>query len=432
MKNYVLVPGELETGLRIRAKFYQQMCILNLLQGKSALIPDVKFKKLSISNLKNGNYQIVPGGFSEDDFELISLYEKEEVNKFNQQVKDEKFSGSNENREMFLPVPVFEQEGLYRYKEICGKLSNNTYWLEQLIDFYIFLTGEFLEININRIKPTDFLYDQKGRIRYFLGFNYLKLKSDSEYLLNNNMNSLAHLLYNYYLEDTEKQEAKLYGQKWFEKIEGRLIEPLVIGDYSYKFYSNFEEIKLDLKGKLKDYLRKKRIGVFLDVANIFKVIGTIRIDFNKLFKEIYGRIESRKIQKKIAVIFIPRYESKQKSLNVFKKMIKIKKYLSSYGFQVIEVENDSARAKTIVNDIEIDVDDRKLIESMRKARDEVDSILLLTGDRHFYKIARDYQKNGKEVKIISLTKKSTYRNFISDFDHNFIYDYWQCIQWGPS
>lgn len=463
--SYAILPRGIENGSGIIDGIYKQMCMINLLRGKHKLIPDCKFKKFNFSKtegkerlndtetgcgdvLDANRYSFVPLSFSGEDLELIYLYERDEIASYQQEIQQllksreggqhyfaflkriavKDHAGS---RYFTLPVPCFFGQNLYRYEEIASKLSENKSWIEELVKFYAFLTGELIQVDIHGLKPGDFLYDRAGNLKYFLGYHSLTLKADSQGLLENNLNSLAQLLYHYYIEDTEKQQAKLYQQSWFEKIEGRLIEPLVYGETAHKLYQDFTEILADLKGGASYSLSRKRIGVFLDVANIFTPMyfagDKMMINFDRLLAKIYGRIESRKIRKKVAVIFLPGYEG-MRGEYIFELILNIKEYLEEYSFKVITVESDSLKAKTIVEGREVDLDDLKLLEIMRDSRDEVDSILLLTGDRHFYNLAREFQEEGKEVKIISVSPESTYKGFIKNFKHSYLDEYWDCIE----
>jgi len=107
----------------------------------------------------------------------------------------------------------------------------------------------------------------------------------------------------------------------------------------------------------------------------------------------------------------------------------IENYLKSYGFQVIMVGNETQKAKTLVQGKEIDVDDQKLLEIIGKSRQEMDSILLLTGDKHFFSLVKELQDQGKEIRIISVTGDSTYKGFCNSFNHSFLDQYWDCIEY---
>ena len=150
------------------------------------------------------------------------------------------------------------------------------------------------------------------------------------------------------------------------------------------------------------------------------------IDFDSLLAEIYGKIESRKIEKKIAVMFEPAYEESDylDSLLLFTE-----EYLHKYGFKVVKVSNKKRKAKTVVNGQEYDVDDIKLQEIIHQSQKELDSILLLTGDRHFYELSRELEEQGMEVRIISVSEDSTYKGFYNNFNHNFLDEYWNCIDY---
>lgn len=420
-KCYVIIPEDIEDGSQIIGKVYNQMCLINLLKNKNELVPPVTFKKLSFSELLKDDYQQVPVGFSEDEIELIRLYCQEEIAEFNKG----KFK---------LPFPCFYREDLYRYDGVAVKLSSDSLWLIQLVRFFAFLTEEGYTIEKEGTGPEDFLYSHHGKIVYFTGYSKLALSKRVNSLLEDNLLSLAHLLYNFYINDTEKYDARLYQQNWFEKLEGRLIEPLLYGKYSAGMYNDFGEILLDLKGKkpTRAYRRKVKTAVFLDTANIFTPLHTgyseVRIDFDKLLFSIYGKRVLWENPFRVAVMFLPTYQDRVNKDQKYNLLIEIKEDLESYGFRVVVVENKTARAKTI-NDGEVeDIDDMKLIEIMDKYKSKVERALLLSGDGHFYGIACGYRQAGKEIKIISTAEQSSSRKLVENFDHDFLYNYPDCLE----
>jgi hypothetical protein len=420
--SYVILPRGIEDARDISDKFYQQMCLINMLRGKYRLFPDCIFKKLNLNQIeKDDDLILLPPDYTAEDLELLYLYEIDEI----ADREKLKYKGILE-----LPVPFISDKNLYLYDQIADRLSTNKAWLEELIRFYDLLTDELIMVDKKGLKPSDFLYEQNGSIKYFIGYSSLTLRADKVGILENNLYSLAHLLYLYYLEDTENRQAKLYQQEWFKRIEGRLIKPLVYGDNSNRLYQNFREIMTDLAGEAKYLFSRKRIGVFLDVANILTPLlvsddGMV-INFDKLLARVYGKIESRKIDKKIAVMFLPSNEGNSCLDNLLSF---IENYLKSYGFQVIMVGNETQKAKTLVQGKEIDVDDQKLLEIIGKSRQEMDSILLLTGDKHFFSLVKELQDQGKEIRIISVTGDSTYKGFCNSFNHSFLDQYWDCIEY---
>lgn len=452
---YAILPRGIEDGRNIIDNIYRQLCLINFLRGKHRLIPEFQYKKMTLSLLAEGQYKPVPVDFSGDELELLSLYVSDELVYLKKELKQlvrehllavksnngpgliNQFANSfptdfPEIKGKALPVPCFARSNLFLYQQVIDKLPENPCWLEQLVQFYDFLTGE--NIAVTRLEPGDFLYDPAGNIKYLICYNHLTIKSDRRLILDHNLRSLARLLYQYYIEDTEKHQAKLFKQKWFEKIEGRLIEPLYFDGTSHPLYQNFQEIILDLKNQLTFSVNKKRIGVFLDVANFFSAMFTkmsrMEINFNQLLARVYGRGESRRIKKKIAVMFWPFYRDDRQREQKLSFLLTLKDYLQANGFVVIKAENKAAQAKTVVDGEVIDVDDVKLIEIMESSLQELDSILLLSGDRHFFDIIRKYEQNGKEVRVISISADSTYQQYPINFNHQYIDQYWQCIDFS--
>ncbi len=417
---FLIIPRDVEDGHRIIEKIYSQLCIISTLSGKHVLIPSVNYRKMPIQEMIGK--EILPVGFSGEEITLLSMYCNDELN----------ISNSISNV-LTLPIPFIKDSNIYKYQDIAKNLSNSDKWLLQIVDFFSFLTEVGYKISHDNIEPDDFLYRPDTSVKYFIGFNNLKYlkRTDKESIIEHNLKSLAFLLNKFYLQDTEKFDARLYQEKWFGKIEGRLIEPLLYNKYSAITYNSFSEIEEDLIGELKTKTQKKNIGVFLDVANMLTPMYTeysrMEIDFNKLFQSIFGKKDARNIIKKVAVVFLPEYQGQVFKEDKYDLIFDIKDYLESYGFEILTVENKTAAAKINIDGEFIDTDDNKLIEVMEKAFNELDSVLLLTGDKHFINIARKYRDYGKKIRLISVSEENTSKTIEKEFDHQFIYQYWDCI-----
>ncbi|MFP4661631.1 MAG: NYN domain-containing protein [Halanaerobiales bacterium] len=417
---YFIIPENIEDGNRIIEKFYNQLCLISLLLDTHHFIPPVVFKKMALKDLIGK--QTFPLKVSEEEVTLLSMYLEEEV----------KDIAWQESRRVF-PIPYFKKDDTIKeYMDIAGNLYKDSNWVKQVVDFFVFLSENNYLISED-ISPEDFLYRSEGTIKYFIGFNKLKYskKSDGQFVESGNLKALALLLNRFYIQDTERFDARLYQQSWFEKIEGRLIEPLLYDKYSAVCYSNFTEFKEDLAGNIMVSLPKRNIGVFLDVANLLTPMyirySIMKIDFNKLFNSIYGSKDTRNIIKKVAVIFLPVYQGDIFRANKYNLLFDIKDYLESYGFEVLTVENQTAAAKIDIDGRLIDTDDLKLINVMQYSMKTLDSVLLLTGDRHFADIARIYLDSGKEIRVISVSEENTSKIMVEEFDHNYIYEYPDCI-----
>ena len=418
-ETFLIIPRDVEDGHRIIEKIYSQLCIISTLAGKHDFIPSVNYRKMPIQEM--AGQEILPVGFSEEEITLLSMYCNDELN----------ISNSISNVLTF-PIPFIKDSNIYKYQDIAKDLSNSYRWLLQIVDFFSFLTEEGYKISHDNIEPDDFLYRSDASIKYFIGFNNLQyMRTDRESIIEYNLKSLAFLLNKFYLQDTEKFEARLYQEKWFGKIEGRLIEPLLYNKYSAITYNKFSEIEEDLTGDLKTKTQKQKIGVFLDVANMLTPMYTefsrMVIDFNKLFESIFGKKDARNIVKRVAVVFLPEYQGQVFKEDKYDLIFDIKEYLEAYGFEILTVENQTAAAKINIDGEFIDTDDNKLIEVMERAFNELDSVLLLTGDKHFINIARKYRDYGKRIRLISVSEENTSKTIEKEFDHQFIYQYWDCI-----
>lgn len=415
--DYILMPENIEDGNKIIVKLYNHFCLLSILKGKHELIPPIMFKKLRLREITDKSF--LPLELTEEEIILLEMYSNDEID-------SDIFA-----KEMGFPLPFLKEEKIIRYRDIAVELSKDNKWLFQLIEFFSFLTEVGIKI-LDNIDTDGFLYNQDGSIQYFIGFSNLILTNgDKRSLYKYNLYTLASLLNKYYLKDTERYQAHLYHQKWFEKIEKRLIGPFLYNKYSAVNYSTFIDVIDDLQEKKMKVYPKQNIGIFLDVANImtplFNKYSRIEIDFDKLVDSIYSERKGNKICKREAVIFLPNYQGQAFREDKYKIIFEIKDYLESYGFQIFTVENEQAAAKEIVEGKSVDIDDMKLIGLMENSINHIDAALLLTGDRHFYDIASKYKLSGKDIKLISVSEENTSNMFIEGFDHSFIYEYWDCI-----
>ncbi len=445
---YFLIPLEVIEGKNIRDIFYNQMCFLNLLQGKHDLIPRVKYCDLKQLKEESPEKKMFPLSLNREEINLLFSYQEDDFKEYQQELDKLCQRRSAINSEMTavlqnlkylteenfqpsirIPVPYFREKYLYTYTEIADELSTDTGWIKQLVKFYRFLTENNLKMT-SQITAEDFIYNKNGSVKYFLNFNQFFLKKSKKDLLKSNLRSLAGLLNSYYLEDMKQHQARLFQLKQFERLTGRLITPVLHGKNQSPFYKNFQEILADIDGTLTISEKGARIGVFVDVANIFTALGigrtAMRIDFNLLFEEIFGYRQARKIKKKIAVMFKPVFKLKQ-SNRLPGDLQKLKSYLEKQGFKVVIVENGTGQAKMTGPQGEFDIDDQKLIDLMEISQDELESILLFSGDRHFADILKKFQKKGQEVRVISASQKSTYSGLCENFSHDFVYDYPDCI-----
>ncbi|MFW5981497.1 MAG: NYN domain-containing protein [bacterium] len=422
-EKYILIPRAIESGDEIIKKIFHQLCLLMSLKRKHPLIPEVSFHKMNTKSLNE--YSLLPGNYSSEDLELLNLYFTDEI----REIKDKRDINNS-----LLPFPVLKSTDFCFYQDIAADLHQSKSWILELIDFFAFLTKENFLISTSII-PEDFLYDQHLNIRYFINYDCISISGKSEEeLIEENIYALANLLNRYYLQDTEIYQAKLYQKEWFKKLESNLIEPLLYQIYSGITYYSFADIKKDLLDKMSAAKKiDEKIFVFLDVANISTAMYSgfmkMEIDFDKLFLRLYGRSRVRNIYRRVAVMFLPVYDQgltfKEDKYNL---IFEIKSYLESYQFEIEMVENATAAAKMRVNGQEVDADDSKLINIMEENIDEIDGALLISGDAHFLDIARRFKKAGKEIKLLSVSEENTSKELRKEFDHQYIYQFYDCIK----
>lgn len=402
-KHCAILPGGIKDSSQLLTAMYHQMSVIRYLYGKHPFIPDVDFLRLSLQEILSRNNEFLPE-------------------------KDMKIANVNDNS-LKYPVPFFLNNNICLYTDIKDLLIDSNYWLEQLVDFFIFLNKQNIQIQLtdnNAFFPEDFLFNQSGEILYLVNYHSLIFRTNYQENYNNNIIALAKII------DTFcRYDRRLYNNQVIDRIYGRLIKPIFTEGYSY-YYSSLNDLKLDINNNLITGTKKKRIGVFLDSANVLLGMGAdlsnIKIDFHTLVKSIYEKNDIKNI-KRVAVVFYPVYNNDDKTNAVWRKMDQIKNYLIDYGFQVYDAINGKSVAKEYNEDgRENDCDDQILIEAMEKSIFELDSILLLSGDGHFYNILKKYFDQGKDIKIIALNEDSTNKILIENFETDYLINYYDSIE----
>lgn len=405
---YGIVPTLQDDKLSyVLEKLYNEISIIKYIQNHE-FISDIKIS--NTRSLAAKDYDIVY--LPENEFKLFIL------DKYHRHV---------------FPIPCMNSIGLFRFTEIDKELIADGLWIKQLVNFFRYLSQKNIKVEFDgedQLQPEYFLYNEAGKIECFLGFEFLNFQSFNMDLVEHNMKALARLLYIFYIS-----VPNLYNKSdSYPKIFGRFVRPSIQGDSLDVQYNNFKEIITEIESDddSKDIkTARMKVGLFLDVANILIGMGSnpgqLKIDFNKLLKRIYTGINLKRV-KKVAVIFIPIYNSSEKTDKMFDKMMKIQNYLESYSFKVEIVENDTAKAKEVRGEVEYDVDDQLLIELMEKSIQEIDSLLLFSGDKHYEAVLNKYRNLGKEVKIVSLSENSTYAKYINDYDHYYITNFADCVE----
>ncbi|GGJ80706.1 mRNA-degrading endonuclease HigB of HigAB toxin-antitoxin module [Anoxybacillus voinovskiensis] len=306
------------------------------------------------------------------------------------------------------------------------QMGNNDYWVIQLIQFFSAITDEKISVDVENISLDDFLFDKDGKIILFVGYDLLAHHRGSSYtLLEQNLRAFSNLItsfFTYYYSYCPDSVLSIYHhQKPFFALYNRLKDGMSFSDFEeiIRFYSNQE-----------NSFQRQKIGVFLDVANIYRGIHHLKINYHALFTKIYGVSAQGRIKGQYASLFLPVYEEEKKTEFVQLQLMVLKDDLEKSGFTVLEVKNGKDKAKEVIDGKEYDIDDQKLIQKMLEKFHQLDSILLLSGDDHFCDVLLKYRDAQKNVKIISVHPNDTSKRIVENFsaEHHYITDYWDCIE----
>jgi len=321
-------------------------------------------------------------------------------------------------------LPVLTIQSMKEYslaRNHVFRMLHNQKWIRQLISFFQFITDIRVKAD-SRLKMDSFLFNKEGEIKHFLMYNLLDRSTAS---------ALEILLHNLKVFQALIQDfsGELYSTGSYREDQHNSDFNLLMIALSKKEYAfdDFNEIAdfLDQQGK-RDKTQEK-IAVFLDTASIFTGLHTYDIDFGRLLSQVFG--EKKNISEQYAALFYPEYESESKTR--FEKMLRdeFKLALEAQGFQVLTASNNTKKAKVIENGQEYDADDLKLIAKMKERMDKYTKILVLTGDKHFLPVMKEYEEKGIEVNVISIHLEDTSQEIVAYFKdrHHFITDYWESI-----
>ncbi len=303
-------------------------------------------------------------------------------------------------------------------------------WVLQLIRFFWAISAGHFVINAERLSYDAFLFTAKGKLAAFIDYglltSYPAAGNRDDAVNEHNLRAFANLLslfWDYYARmPSEEMAAVSHYDSRFQKLQDRLKDPNEIGFSSFKevfsYFVNQEEPAESTN---------ERIGIFLDAANIYTDLQDLEVDYRRLFTFLYGMERKKYIKDRFAVFFQPEYESKAKTEAFGKWQNVLIRKLEEQGFEIILAGNEKAKAKQIVGGKVHDADDNKLIQRMEERMERLTEILLFTGDKDFYGILEKYKNSGRRVKVISTHPDSTSNRIRESFDHSYITDYWDCI-----
>jgi uncharacterized LabA/DUF88 family protein len=338
----------------------------------------------------------------------------ESVNRFLLQANSIKL-----NRVPVLSIGFSNEYSLARNH--VSKMLRNQRWIRQLISFFQFITDTNMKAN-SRIKMDSFLFSKDGDIKQFLMFNMLE---------RSNAPSLEVLLHNLKVFQAMIQDfsGELYGSGGYREDQHNSDFNLLMIALNKKEYAfdDFNEISAFFDQQGRRGKAPEKIAVFLDTANIFTGLHTYDIDFSNLLSQVFG--EKKNITEQYAALFYPEYESESKTSYEKARRDEFRISLESQGFHVLTASNGTEKAKVMKDGLEIDADDLTLIAKMRERMDKYNKVLVLTGDKHFLPVMKEYEEKGVEVNVISIHPDDTSQEITTYFKnrHHFITDFWESI-----
>lgn len=322
-------------------------------------------------------------------------------------------------------IPVLSIQSVNEYslnRTHVSNMLNNQRWIRQLISFFQFITDIKVKAH-PRVKMDCFLFNKEGEIKQFLMYNLLdRSTAPALEILLHNLKVFHALIQDF---SGELYSSGSYREDQHNSDFNLLMIALSKREYAFDDFTEIANF-LDQQGKKRGEIEEK-IAVFLDTANIFTGLHTYDIDFSRLLSLVFG--EKKNISEQYAAIFYPKYESESKTR--FEKMRRdeFKLDLEAQGFKVLTASNNTKKAKVIENGQELDADDLKLIAKMKERMDKYTKILVLTGDKHFLPVMKEYEEHGIEVNVISIHPEDTSQEIVAHFKdrHHFITDYWESI-----
>jgi uncharacterized LabA/DUF88 family protein len=335
---------------------------------------------------------------------------------------------NKEHQNFHFPIPYIQKNEYFLIDEVTKQLNQKNIWLVQIIEFFQFITEFHYEVTED-ILPTDFYFSSKGELEMFIAFDKLRTsqKSNTELLLTN-MKKFKEFIKDYaanYFYQVSKQN--------FNSDMNTFISKVVTQNQRH---STFQEVLDDFHNQLERSPREKRVGVFIDYANLFTGIdplgdGTgVKVHFKDLLSILYDHDFTKRLTVKYAVVFQATYESLERMEFEQKRVDKIRSYLIKEEIEPKTVSNGTEKAKEINNGVEFDKDDNELITKMRQNLHSLDEIILFSGDQHFIEVIKEYKNLQKTVKVIAVEHSTSkeLRELVDDY--RCISNYWNCLEYS--
>lgn len=408
--------------------------------GQTSLIPRPTYEKKLLSVVENG---AIAGGSLEDyvsksDEIIQSMGDIEDLRKDTHcKPYAQALHAAYELFEGFLETALVEEDELYvcvlptehRYSlqnRHVNILPNQKAWLQAIISFFEELTESGYCMK-EEVTFSDFLFSEEGEVLYFLSYHLIYkdlIDPVNTRTLENNLRVLKQLVlqfYDYYYFHSTRAEPVRH-DAYIEILHNKLKHGLKFSTFQQFLIEEYDSNTSDAE----------TIAVFFDTANILTGLRNFSIEFHQLFSQLFGLERSKNITEQYATLFYPVYEDESKTRKEFMKRQELKATLEKQGFTVIEVKNDQARAKKVVDGAAYDIDDQALITKIKQRMSKFHTICLFTGDQHFIDVIEECKRHGKEVKVISVHPEDTSQALIdkNKDDHYFITEFWSSLQFN--
>lgn len=347
----------------------------------------------------------------------------------------EQYLNNYKRKAYSIPMLTIENQGpILSFKEVSKQLMEKRQWINQIVDFFDSMTKHGMQFRLDDYEtkhwsakqsqclPMDyFVYDEDGNVLKFVALTTLQFsnkwycKDEQEFILENNIRAFRGFIEQLYSEIAQNQQYVFAGEFHKHPIS-------ILRNASYS-YSDFEEINQILRTR--EFIKKiePKIGVFMDTANILRGLHGLRIDFNRLYQQVYGERLMNQIQYKKCTLFVPTVSEKQEKQQLYsiEKALEEMAMLKKEGFEIVEVSNGEGKANQ--------ADDEALRECIKGHIHSVDQVLILSGDRHFLESMRLCRDHGLDVKVISNQESTAHEILIEEgIEHHYIEEYWTAVK----
>lgn len=317
-------------------------------------------------------------------------------------------------KETVMPFCQLPARLINSSEAIKKHLNKFSQWLNGIVELFEQVTK--LNFFIENITFDSFVYDEAGKLQYFIDYHKLKFASNrpKHVVEAYNIRQLAETLKT--LRILSEVSEHLNNPDIFSKND--LFNRLATSEINYSNQlTTFEDFHRFINGTY-EIQKDQRIGVFVDLAHLYRGLETYYVNFDVLLTSLLGE-KKKWISSMHSVQFIPNYQDEAKNKRVEEWLAQFKKQLERYSFTVKKVGNDTQKAKRIIDGEEHDVDDQYLIQLMRQMRGQFTEIVVFTGDKHFLEELILQQNAGTKVHLVTSDELATSRLLKERFKENY-------------